>query len=86
MRRVPDPNDPNYSGTNPQTATYKWTIKGVQPLTKADIVEIIKEGKAYDNLHTGLYPLGEIRGNYTLANGSRSFTPPPACRRSRRMP
>ncbi len=74
---ISDPNDPNYSGTNPQTATYKWTIKGVQPLTKADIVEIIKEGKAYVNLHTGLYPLGEIRGNYTLANGSRSFTPPP---------
>lgn len=58
--------------------THKWTILPVGTLSKADIVEIIKQGKAYINLHTALYPAGEIRGNYTLANGSRTFTPPPA--------
>ncbi|OYW28320.1 MAG: hypothetical protein B7Z47_05905, partial [Chthoniobacter sp. 12-60-6] len=57
---------------------YKWTILPVGTLTKADIIEIIKEGKAYINLHTAAYPNGEIRGNYTLANGTRIFTPPPA--------
>lgn len=57
---------------------YKWTILPVGTLTKADIIEIIKEGKAYINLHTAMYPNGEIRGNYTLANGTRTFTPPPA--------
>lgn len=58
--------------------SYKWTILPVAGLTAADIVEIIREGKAYINLHTAAYPNGEIRGNYTFANGSRTFTPPPA--------
>ncbi|HSI14838.1 MAG TPA: DUF1800 family protein, partial [Chthoniobacter sp.] len=58
--------------------SYKWTITPVGTLSAADIREIIKQGKAYINLHTALYPAGEIRGNYTLAIGSRTFTPPPA--------
>ena len=57
--------------------SYKWTINPIGTLSKAEIVEIIKQGKAYINLHTALYPAGEIRGNYTLANGSRTFTVPP---------
>ena len=57
--------------------SYIWTITPKGTLSKADIVEIIKQGKAYINLHTALYPAGEIRGNYTLANGSRTFTAPP---------
>ncbi|MCX6854697.1 MAG: PA14 domain-containing protein, partial [Verrucomicrobia bacterium] len=75
---ITNPLDPHYTGTNPQTATYKWTILPVGTLTKADIIEIIKQGKGYINLHTAAYPNGEIRGNFTLANGSRTFTPPPA--------
>jgi len=75
---ITNPADPNYTGTDPQTATYKWTILPVGTLSKADIIEIIKQGKSYVNLHTALYPNGEIRGNYTLANGSRTFTVPPA--------
>lgn len=58
--------------------SYKWTINAVGTLSAADIREIIREGKAYINLHTAAYPNGEIRGNYTLAIGSRSFTVPPA--------
>ncbi len=58
--------------------SHKWTIEAVGTLSKSDIIEIIKQGKAYINLHTAAYPAGEIRGNYTLANGSRTFTPPPA--------
>jgi len=58
--------------------SYKWTITPVGTLGVADIREIIKQGKAYINLHTAAYPNGEIRGNYTLAIGSRTFTPPPA--------
>ncbi|WP_395751939.1 DUF1800 family protein [Prosthecobacter sp.] len=57
---------------------WKWTILPVGTLTKADIIEIIKEGKAYINLHTAAYPNGEIRGNFTLANGTRTFSAPPA--------
>jgi uncharacterized protein (DUF1800 family) len=58
--------------------TYKWTILPVGTLSKADVINIIKEGKTYINLHTAMYPAGEIRGNYTLANGSRTFSTPPA--------
>jgi uncharacterized protein (DUF1800 family) len=68
---ITNPADPNFGA-------HKWTITPVGTLTKADIIEIIKEGKAYINLHTTLYPNGEIRGNYTLAVGSRTFTAPPA--------
>ncbi|MDZ4404480.1 DUF1800 family protein [Prosthecobacter sp.] len=71
-----EPVNPN-DGPQPD-GSHHWTIEAVGTLSKADIIEIIKQGKAYINLHTALYPAGEIRGNYTLANGSRTFTPPPA--------
>ncbi len=58
--------------------SYKWFILPVGGLSAADIREIIKQGKAYINLHTALNTAGEIRGNFTLANGTRTFTPPPA--------
>jgi uncharacterized protein (DUF1800 family) len=64
--------------SGPDAGAHKWTITPVGTLSAADIREIIKQGKAYINLHTTLYPAGEIRGNYTLAIGSRTFTPPPA--------
>jgi len=58
--------------------SYVWTIAPASPLSSSDIIEIIKEGKAYINVHTANYGGGEIRGNFTLANGSQNFTPPPA--------
>jgi uncharacterized protein (DUF1800 family) len=64
--------------SGPDAGSHKWSITAVGTLSAADIREIIKQGKAYINLHTAAYPSGEIRGNYTLANGSRTFTPPPA--------
>lgn len=77
-----DIDDPGVEQTNlgggiQPDGSYKWFILPVGALTKPDIIEIIKQGKAYINLHTAAYPAGEIRGNYTLANGSRTFTPPP---------
>ena len=71
-----EPVNPN-DGPQPD-GSHHWTIEPVGTLSKADIIEIIKQGKAYINLHTAMYPAGEIRGNYTLAIGSRAFTPPPA--------
>jgi hypothetical protein len=80
-----------YLGKNPQgqiifdidTATqepdgsYVWQIAASGTLTPADIVEIIKQGKAYINVHTVNYPAGEINGHFGLAAGTASFTPPP---------
>jgi hypothetical protein len=58
--------------------SYVWQIAPSGALTVADLVEIIKEGKSYLNVHTVNYPGGEISGHFTLANGSSTFTPPPA--------
>lgn len=70
--------EPVNSNDGPQPdGSHHWTIEPVGTLSKADIIEIIKQGKAYINLHTAVYPAGEIRGNYTLAAGSRTFSPPP---------
>jgi uncharacterized protein (DUF1800 family) len=75
---VYDIDTPAYPGDGLQPdGSYKWTITGVGTLSAGDIREIIKLGKAYINLHTAAYPSGEIRGNYTLAVGSRTFSAPP---------
>ena len=58
--------------------SYVWNIGPVGTLQPADIIEIIREGKAYLNVHTVNYPAGEINGHFTLANGTQTFTPPPA--------
>ena len=57
--------------------TYVWSFGPVGTLGVPDIQEIIREGKAYINIHTVNYPNGEINGHFTLANGTQSFTPPP---------
>jgi len=73
-----DPTEPPPgSGVQPD-GSHKWVFPPmVGTLAKADIIELLKQGKAYVNLHTAMYPAGEIRGNLTLAAGSRTFTPPP---------
>ena len=46
--------------------------------TVADIVACIEGGQAYINLHTQLYPDGEIKGFFQPVIGSQFFVPPPA--------
>ncbi len=55
---------------------FQWTFVPSGMLTVEDIVNAIKTGNAYVNIHTALYPSGEIRGFYKLAAGSQTFTPP----------
>ena len=57
--------------------SYVWTIAPSGLLTAADIVEIIKEGKSYLNVHTVNYPNGEINGHFSAAAGAPTFNPPP---------
>ena len=59
---------------SPQT-TY---ADGARRITIDELETLIKEGKAYINIHTVTNGNGEIRGNFILANGSSTFTPPPA--------
>ncbi|MCL4787429.1 MAG: DUF1800 family protein [Verrucomicrobia bacterium] len=57
--------------------SYIWEITESGPLSAADIVEIIKQGKSYINVHTAEYPAGEINGHFSVADGSPTFRPPP---------
>jgi uncharacterized protein (DUF1800 family) len=57
--------------------SYLWNFKATGPLAVSDILEIISEGKAAIVIESSAFPNGEIGGNFTLANGSETFTPPP---------
>jgi uncharacterized protein (DUF1800 family) len=56
--------------------SYTWEIGPVGPLSKQDVLTVIKNGDAYINIHTASYPAGEIKGNYRLQAASQTFTPP----------
>jgi uncharacterized protein (DUF1800 family) len=77
-------NDPaelifDISAAKPQpNGTYLWNIKNTGPLQTNDILQIISEGKAAIVIESTAFANGEIGGNFTLANGSQTFTPPPA--------
>jgi hypothetical protein len=58
--------------------TYVWNIKNTGPLQTNDIDQIIAEGKAAIVIESTAFANGEIGGHFTLANGSQTFTPPPA--------
>ena len=80
----PYENDPaelifDISASKPQpNGTYIWNIKSTGPLGSNDILQIIEQGKAAIVIESTTFANGEIGGNFTLANGSQTFTPPPA--------
>jgi hypothetical protein len=67
------------SAAKPQpNGTYVWDISATGPLTTNDIQQIIADGEAAIVIQSTAFANGEIGGNFKLANGSQSFTPPPA--------
>ncbi len=56
---------------------YIWTFAagGTFP-SAASLLDAIQRGKVYLNIHSVTYPVGEIRGNFSLVDGSQ--TPPNA--------
>jgi uncharacterized protein (DUF1800 family) len=57
-----------------------WIIAPVGSFSAADILNLIKTGQVYLNLHTALYPTGEIKGFFNVSTGSQVVpvpTPPP---------
>ena len=54
-----------------------WTFAQVGAMSPAQIVQALKAGRLYINIHSSRYPSGEIRGHYGVVNGTQSFTPPP---------
>lgn len=61
--------------------SYVWVIVPVGNYTVADIVGLIKSGRAYLSIDTAAYPSGEISGALTFSSGGQAPpapTPPPA--------
>jgi len=60
--------------------TYIWVFTPVGPYSVADIIAMLKAGQIYFNIHTALYPAGEISGFFRLQAGAIVApvpTPPP---------
>jgi uncharacterized protein (DUF1800 family) len=60
--------------------TLVWIITSVGSFSVADIVNFIRTGQTYLNLHTAQYPTGEIKGFFNVSTGSQVVpvpTPPP---------
>lgn len=58
-----------------------WVFSQVGNFSATDILNLIKAGQTYVNIHTALYPAGEIRGFFSLSTGAQSApvpSPPPA--------
>jgi len=61
--------------------TYLWTFAPTGNNSVADIVNAIKAGRTYLNIHTETFPSGEISGWFNLSTGAQNPpapTPPPA--------
>ncbi len=66
------------SATPRDDGSYLWVFAPVGTNSVDQIITAILTGRTYLNIHTSRYPAGEIRGQFHLASGSMTFTPPPA--------
>lgn len=57
--------------------SYIWNITAIASATQQQIVDAIRSGRVYLNIHTSRYPGGEIRGHFRTISGAIDFTPPP---------
>jgi uncharacterized protein (DUF1800 family) len=61
--------------------TIIWVFVPVGNFSVADILNMIRAGQTYVNIHTAQFPSGEIKGFFNLSTGGQSApipTPPPA--------
>jgi uncharacterized protein (DUF1800 family) len=61
--------------------SYVWVFSQVGGDSVTDIVNFIKAGQTYFNIHTAQYPSGEIKGFFNFSTAGQSApvpTPPPA--------
>lgn len=57
--------------------SYTWVLGPVGNVPSREaLVALIKSGNTYINIHTAVYPAGEIKGFYKLQAASQTFTPP----------
>jgi uncharacterized protein (DUF1800 family) len=68
------------SATPQPDGTIIWVFTPVGTSTVADILNEIKAGQTYFNIHTAQYPTGEIKGLFNISTGAQAApvpTPPP---------
>jgi uncharacterized protein (DUF1800 family) len=61
--------------------TIIWVFVPVGSFSVADILNLIRSGQTYVNIHTAQFPSGEIKGFFNLSTGGTTApvpTPPPA--------
>ena len=58
--------------------SFKWEIKTAGGRSREQIVQDLKDGVLFFNVHSVLYPGGEIKGYFSKVEGSQKFAPPPA--------
>jgi uncharacterized protein (DUF1800 family) len=58
--------------------SFHWHIEPMLGYTPAQIVQHLKNGELYLNIHTAMYPAGEIKGFFKYQPASQTFTPPAA--------
>ncbi len=58
--------------------SFKWTFEQVGATSVAQILQALKTGRLYINVHSAKYPAGEIRGHFGVIQGSQNFVPPAA--------
>lgn len=56
--------------------TYRWVIKPTAGYSVADLVQHLKNGKLYFNVHSVNFPSGEIKGYFSQLEGAPAFVPP----------
>jgi uncharacterized protein (DUF1800 family) len=54
-----------------------WTLVPAGGFTVPQILAALFSGQCYINLHTAMYPTGEIKGFFNVATGNQTFMPPP---------
>jgi len=58
--------------------SHVWTIAPAGAITLEEVRNVIKNGQAYLNVHSAIYPAGEISGTFRQQTGSQTFVAPAA--------
>lgn len=57
--------------------SFVWTITDIASASRQQLVDALRSGRIYLNIHTVRFPGGEIRGHFRDVTAGTNFTPPP---------